>query len=73
MLRKILAFLIILIGIGIICYPTLRDKYYEYQQRKITAEWLATPTYRQCFRQEDNIPDQAPPVAIDLTKEMEGL
>ena len=41
MKRKLLALLLVLVGLSFICYPTARDMYYEYQQRKITADWLA--------------------------------
>jgi len=54
MKRKLLALLLVLVGLGIICYPTARDMYYEYQQRKLTAEWLAS------LEQLDVEPAQAP-------------
>jgi len=53
--------------------------YYEYQQRKLTAEWLAgleqLDTEPAQAPEENEVPDSqaAPAPVIDLTKEMEGL
>ena len=79
MKRKLLALLLVLAGLGIICYPTARDMYYEYQQRKLTAEWLASLEQLDVepaqAPEENEAPDSqaAPAPVIDLTKEMEGL
>ena len=79
MKRKLLALLLVLVGLGIICYPTARDMYYEYQQRKLTAEWLASLEQLDVepaqAPEENEAPDSqaAPAPVIDLTKEMEGL
>jgi sortase A len=74
MSRKILAILLILIGLSIISYPTLRDEYYEYQQGKITEQWLAGLEHinNEVLRGEDTSNTQTTP-PLDLTKEMEAL
>ncbi len=38
-MRKLLSYLFIIVGIGIIAYPTASEKYYMYQQEKLIAEW----------------------------------
>jgi sortase A len=77
MKRKLLALLLVLVGLSFICYPTARDMYYEYQQRKITADWLANleqlDTEPAQTSEENEASDKQPTPVIDLTKEMEGL
>lgn len=39
MKKKILPVLFVIVGLVHIVYPTLRDYYFDYQQKKIVAEW----------------------------------
>lgn len=41
-MNKLLSYLLIIIGIGILAYPKVSEKYYMYQQEKIIREWQET-------------------------------
>jgi len=75
MRRKLLALLIIVIGIGIVCYPTARDLYYNYQQKKIMEAWLAglEQLEREPVEPVQESEEEPAKAVLDLSKEMEGL
>lgn len=39
MIRRLLALLLILLGVGLFLYPTINDRYESYQQQKILKQW----------------------------------
>lgn len=77
-MRRIMAVPLILIGIGIVSYPALREEYHTCQQKKISEGWLADLRY--INRGSDPVdtvlaapPAQSPQLPVDLSKEMDGL
>lgn len=39
MVRRVIAFLLILLGIGLLAYPTVRNRYFDYRQQHLLALW----------------------------------
>ncbi|NLL51078.1 MAG: class D sortase [Peptococcaceae bacterium] len=73
--RKLLALLLIVIGISIVGYPTARDLYYDYQQKKITEAWQAglEQLDREPLEPVQESKEEPVKAVLDLSKEMEGL
>lgn len=81
MWKRKVAILLILGGLSVIAYPTLHDRYLEYQQQKLMEQWRASMQYVDDSGNEhlDNSAEAsqsgkpASAKRIDLMKEMEGL
>lgn len=76
-MRRLLAILLVLAGIGIISYPVIRAEYYEYRQNQLKQTWN---THLQVINTEpvadageQPVEPEPPKPPLDLSKEMEGL
>jgi sortase A len=40
--RRVLAAILIIVGLGLLAYPTLREQYFDYRQQQLLKAWIET-------------------------------